>query len=169
MSNIILVKKLMQYLINFFFSCVWWSWWYSTFIHGPRHCGKSVQCVQNSRITWFSYGDWWYRHQSYCCIDLKLSAILTGIQSCNSCHSCIYCQGHKPPQTARWNTGIWRTYNSCVANYERWVRDTTKNGVANDNLLITIQINTLQLRFSKRRIMIHLSSFYTRHLYFIFS
>ena len=60
-------------------------------------------------------------------------------------------------------------YNSCVANYERWVRDTTKNGVANDNLLITIQINTLQLRFSKRRIMIHLSSFYTRHLYFIFS
>ena len=39
-------------------------------------------------------------------VDLKLSAILTGIQSCNSCHSCIYCQGHKPPQTARWNTGI---------------------------------------------------------------
>ena len=67
--------------------------------------------------------------------DLKLSGILTGIQSCTSRHSCIYCQGRKSPQTGRWTTGIPRTYNNCVANYERWVRETSENGVADENQL----------------------------------
>ena len=58
--------------------------------------------------------------------DLKLSCILTGLHACNARHGCIYCEGYKSPNdtSGRWVGGEHRTNKNCVANFEKWMRET---------------------------------------------